>query len=164
MAQSQTPPNTMIVVNSLLLKKKRKNTFFFSHYLKYWLHFLHYFSSHVCAVVFITIFVASTPHMKAEAECLPSILVNEPKEEWRGDGFEAGRVCVCARARKDRCVFVTQCPLQSVRLFPCFHIQPARDYLSLIASLSSLFAPVPPPPISLSLTLFCTAFVFSPFW
>uniref|UniRef100_A0A3B4GE16 Synaptotagmin-7 n=1 Tax=Pundamilia nyererei TaxID=303518 RepID=A0A3B4GE16_9CICH len=51
------------------------------------------------------------------------------------------KLCVCARARKDRCVFVTQCPLQSVRLFPCFHIQPARDYLSLIASLSSLFAP-----------------------
>lgn len=29
MAQSQTPPNTMIVVNSLPLKKKTKNTFFF---------------------------------------------------------------------------------------------------------------------------------------
>lgn len=159
MAQSQTPPNTMIVVNFLPLKKKTKNTFFFSRHLKYWLHFLHYFSSHVCAVVFITIFVASTPPMKAEAECLPSILVNEPKRRWIWSC-----ACVCARARKDRCVFVTQCPLQSVRLFPCFHIQPARDYLSLIASLSSLFAPVPPPPISLSLTLFCTAFVFSPFW
>lgn len=104
MAQSQTPPNTMIVVNSLPLKKKTKNTFFFSRHLKYWLHFLHYFSSHVCAVVFITIFVASTPPMKAEAECLPSILVNEPKEEWRGDGFEAVRVCVHVHGKTDVCL------------------------------------------------------------
>lgn len=104
MAQSQTPPNTMIVVNSLPLKKKTKITFFFTRHLKYWLHFLHYFSSHVCAVVFITIFVASTPPMKAEAECLPSILVNEPKEEWRGDGFEAVRVCACTCTERQMCV------------------------------------------------------------
>lgn len=128
MAQSQMPPNTMIVVNSLPLKKKTKNTFFFSRHLKYWLHFLHYFSSHVCAVVFITIFVASTPPMKAEAECLPSILVNEPKEEWRGDGFEAVRVCVHVHGKTDVCLSLSaHCRVSTLSLFS----HPTRSGLSV---------------------------------
>lgn len=163
MAQSQTPPNTMIVVNSLPLKKKTKNTFFFQPPFEILTSFSSLFLvSCLCRCIHHYFCSLHTSHEgRSRVFAIHSCEWAEGRVKRR---WIWSCACVCARARKDRCVFVTQCPLQSVRLFPCFHIQPARDYLSLIASLSSLFAPVPPPPISLSLTLFCTAFVFSPFW
>lgn len=143
MAQSQTPPNTMIVVNSLPLKKKTKNTFFFQPPFEILTSFSSLFLvSCLCRCIHHYFCSLHTSHEgRSRVFAIHSCEWAEGRVKRR---WIWSCACVCARARKDRCVFVTHCPLQSVRLFPCFHIQPARDYLSLIASLSSLFAPVPP--------------------